>query len=243
MAGFIYAIENVKMVGSLQLEEAGLTSIFSEVEISQRYSTAGPGGGECVLLMRAGEDTKLLYFKPKEQHWDRSLNEKYWLGFYEKNRPTPEILARENQINGHEVELNGQKWRLPLARMFPEGTMLPETLLLGRDGKIIKESIPRYAEFSRKAETLWEDLQKILGWMEGKRKLTEEEKWSLIVEALSFNYHVGPDEINALKLISTANLINIYGAIVDLPSIISMGEEMAEARKKTGKSEAKTKDG
>jgi len=80
MSNFIYAIENVKMVGPSQLEEAGLNGIF-ETEISQRYSAAGPAG-ECVLLAAADIDVKLLHYKPDEQTWKKSIDGKFHIGLY-----------------------------------------------------------------------------------------------------------------------------------------------------------------
>ena len=230
MSGFIYAIPG-GIVTEKKLEEIGLMGVFADVipNFTQRGTAQGPGGGDCTLIC-IGDNPEQLYFKPEEQTWQPSLNGKYQVGIINGAKPTVKDLARENQINGHEVEMNGEKWLIPLARMFPEGTLLPQTMLIGKDGKIIKEPIPRYAEFSRKAETLWEDVEKILGWREGEKKLTEEEKISLIVDALGFNYRVGEDEINALKLITTSNLMNIYGAIVDLPTIIAVSKE---AQKKT----------
>ncbi|MDD5327415.1 MAG: hypothetical protein PHY02_06325 [Phycisphaerae bacterium] len=246
MAGFLYAIPNDSgLINEQKIKEAGLMNIFGDImpNFSQRDIEPGPGGMKGALIC-IGSDVSQLYYKPNEQTWQQSLNGKYWVGIINNSVPGEQFLRRYKQLNGHEVELKGEKWLIPLARMFPEGTMLPQTLLIGAGGKVIKETIPQYAEFSRKAETLWEDIQKILGWMEGERKLTEEEKMGLVVDAMAFNYHVAAEEINALKLITTANLFEIYGAIVDLPTIKLLGEEIA-AQKKTGTegTEPKVNDG
>jgi hypothetical protein len=230
MGGFIYAIPGSGIITQKELESAGLASIFEDTDYSQREVNPGPGTEPCVLLC-IGE-AEGLFFNPQQQLWQKSLNGKFWLGFYEQNPPTALELARKNQINGHEVELNDQKWRIPLARIFPEGTSLPQTLLMGAGGELIREIIPKYAAFGAKAEFLWQDIKIILDWEKGKRKLNEEQQWLLAVEALAFNYRIGADEVNALKLFSTAGLMDIFGAIVDLPTILEVAKELV-AQKKT----------
>jgi len=115
MGQFLYAIPNVGTVTAKKLEEVGLAGIFKGVSFSQRHTTKGPGGGECTLIC-IGDDAKSLFFKPDEQKWQQSLNEKYRLGFYEKDKPIEENLQRKKQLAGHEVELgDGAKWLMPIA--------------------------------------------------------------------------------------------------------------------------------
>lgn len=239
MANFIYAIENVKIVSSLQLDEAGLTGIFDKVEISQRYSTIGPGGKECVLLMGAGKDTKLLYFRPKEQNWQKSMNGKYWLGFYTDDRPTERDLRRKRQLAGHEIELaDGDRWLIPTARMLSGGSTLPQSLILGKNGEVLTEELSEYAQFSSKVGQLWEDFQCENKWKEGELKLTVTERMRLAIEALAWNYHIGVDEANLLKLITTQNISEILAAIIDVPTLIRVSEEVQAEKRKQMQSQA-----
>ena len=237
MAGFLYAFDGREQVPNKTLEEAGLTAIIGPVN-TQRHNASGPAGADCMLIT-AGTDAALCRYKPNEQTWQESISGKYQVGFYINDRPTPADLIREEQVSGHKVKIDGCEWLIPLARMFPEGTRLPQTLLMGPEGTVIQKIIPKYAEFAKKAETLWEDMQILLGLAEGEPKLTDAESWLMAGEAFKLNYRIGPDEINALELITTQNIFAIFGAIIDLPTIEKVTKELLESQKKN----ALTKDG
>ena len=249
MSNFIYAIENVKMVGPSQLEEAGLSGIFNKTEIwihtlptgvSQRYSTAGPGG-ECILFA-ADIDVKLLHYKPNEQMWKKSINGKFYVGLYKNFPPTEQNLRRKKQMAGHEVELaGGEKWLVPVARIITGGSALPQSLILGKNGEVFTEALPKYAQFSSKVEKLWEDFQCENNWKQGRPKLSITERMEFAIEALGWNYKVGPNEVNLLKLITTDNLSEILAAIIDVPTILEVSKQMADEKKNTD--DVSTKDG
>ena len=238
MSNFIYAIENVKMVGPSQLEEAGLNGIF-ETEISQRYSAAGPAG-ECVLLAAADIDVKLLHYKPDEQTWKKSIDGKFHIGLYKGRPPTEQNLQRKKQLAGHEIELaDATKWLVPVARIITGGTALPQSLILGKNGEVFTEALPKYARFSAKVEKLWEDFQCENNWKQGRPKLSITERMEFAIEALGFNYKVGPNEVNLLKLITTENLSEILAAIIDLPTILEVSKQMADEKKNTDRADIK----
>lgn len=237
MAGFIYAIPAGGMISAKKLEEVGLAGIFGTEIIkaafySQRGTSQGPGGGDCTLIC-IGDDAKQLYFKPEEQTWQQSLNGKYRVGFYENDRPDEQSLRRKKQLAGFEVELgDGGKWLIPVARIITGGSVLPQSLILGKDGAIVTEALPQYAEFSAKAEKLWEDFQVENKWKEGKTKLTVAERMTFAIEALAWNYHINIEEVNLLKLITTENLGEIMAAIIDVPTIIEVAKQMKDEKKK-----------
>ncbi|GAH17325.1 unnamed protein product, partial [marine sediment metagenome] len=147
--------------------------------------------------------------------------------------PQPEELQRPEQIAGHIVKLGEGQWRVPLARIFPEGTMLPQSLLMGPDGKLISKILPEYAEFSSKTEKLWKYVSYQSGLSDEPVEISAEELWQTTAGALGLNYYVGADEVNAMQLLTTANMQKIFEAICDIPSIIKVGEELAKAQKKT----------
>ena len=196
-----------------------------------RGHTAGPGGGSCVLVADERIGSKNLQYAPAEQTWVRSLDDKFWLGFYNDRPPTEADLKRELQVDGHLVELtSGQKWRIPLARVFPAGTRLPQSMIMGPNGQVQFEIEPGFIEFSGKAEQLWDDFLIQLKWAEGPEKLTKDDEWWLVTEALKLNYHVGADEVNALKLLSTRNFEEVIYAIVDVPTLRKFMAEMNEKK-------------
>ncbi len=233
MSGFIYAISNAGMVTAKKLEEVGLANIFEGVNYSQRQTAQGPGGGDCTLIC-IGDDAKRLYFKPEEQSWQQSLNEKYWAGFYEKDKPSEEILRREKQLAGHEIELgNGSKWLIPVARIITGGSALPQSLILGKNNEVRTEALPQYAQFSAKAEKLWEDFLNENSEKKKEVKLTIPERMTFASEALAWNYHIGTEEVNLLKLITTQNLHEVLEVIIDIPTLIKVAKEMEAQKKNT----------
>ena len=230
MAGFLYAFDGAEQIPDKTLEEAGLAALIGTVN-TQRHNASGPNGADCMLIT-AGTDAALCRYKPDEQTWQKSLSGKYYVGFYNDSKPAPADLIREEQVSGHKVNLDGCEWIIPLARVFPEGTRLPQTLLMGPEGTVIEKIIPKYAEFAKKTEILWGDMQILLGLADGQPKLSDAESWLMAAEAFKLNYRVGPDEINALELITTQNIFAIFGAVIDLPTIEEVTKELHEAQKK-----------
>lgn len=229
---FIYSITDCRGLSAEVLKDAGLYGTVKDPpKITHRGSEIGPAGKRCILFWAEGPADK-LHFKPAEQVWSESNNGKFHIGYYADDPPTESQLARKDQIAGHRVEnSDGQKWLIPTARIFPAGTRLPETLLLGPDNKVYTRPIAKYAEFSRRAEVLWNDFKKQLGWAEGEQELSYADEMLLVIEAISFNYHVGADEINALELLNTKNFEKIIHAIVDIPTLNAKLEEMGEQKK------------
>jgi len=230
MANFIYAIEKVRSVSAKLLEATGLSAIIepragSPCHTTQRYITQGPSGEDCTLIM-AGDEASLLYYKPAEQTWQKGINGKYWVGFYNNDRPTEPALRRTKQLAGHLIELNdGKKWLIPIARIPACGSALPQALILGSKGEVFAKELPQYAMFGAKVETLWEDFKVENKLKEGTPQLTITERMQLVIEAIAWNYHAGPDEVNALKLLTTANLNEALEAILDVPTLLEIIEE------------------
>ena len=233
MAGFIYAIEKARTVSKQVLDDAGLAPVLGDIETAQRHTIAGPGGAECVLLMGAGADTKLLYYRPDQQTWYKSLNDKYWVGFYNDDPPGEAVLRRKKQLAGHKVKLiDGVEWLVPVARILSGGSALPRALILGANGEVVTEVLAQYCEFSSRVEKLWEDFQCEQGWQQGRPSMDLKQRWHLAAEALSWNYYVNAAEISLLKLINTSTLADILGAVIDLPTLETVAKEITAHKKK-----------
>lgn len=226
MSGFLYAIPGGGMVNAKRIEAAGLMGIFSErlQDYSQR------GAGDRTLLCLGGDASRLSY-EPKEQAWQKARNGKYEIGIINADRPTEEQLRRKRQLAGHYVELgDGGKWLVPVARIITGGSMLPATLILGSNGEVVTKEMPQYAQFSAKAEKLWEDFQIENKLIEGELKTTIAERMLIAAEALAWNYHLGMDEVNMMGLLTTENLSKVLRAIIDVPTL---EEVIKETKKKT----------
>ena len=227
---FLYAVEDVSAVNAARLAECGLDKIIAEPRRVMQAPSATPGGeggGGCIFSS-GRDDTRLRYDKDK-QRWSKSLTDKYWVGYWLDNKPTAAELARDNQIAGHEITVDGCNWLVPCARVFPEGTRMPKSLMLGGDGRVYGQVLDKYQAFCKQAEILGDDLYRLVGWMEGDEVLDAGEKFTMVVDALGFNYYVGVDEVNALELLTTHNVENFLWAIIDGPAL---EEHVEECKKK-----------
>ena len=237
MAGFLYFLPGRVALepgdDALRETETGLAAVFGEASFDVAQVTgAGPDGnspGIVVALHPAAEDgvkPRCGYFADA-QEWrecPRLPAGGYWLAFERGNPPGPADLARREQIAGHLVRLaDGHDWLVPAARVFPRGTALPESLILGPDGELVREILPRYAAFGGRVEALWAQLEKCLETDMGALNRfrfaeSEVELWLLAAEALTLNYRLGTQEVSALKLLSTGTLEKVIQALVDWPT-------------------------
>lgn len=238
---FLYAISNVNTVTAKTLTECGLDGTFAGRAFSQRaYSSGGPGGDKCVLIT-AGE-AKHLFYKPEEQKWQKSADGKYRIGIQIEEPPTPNELSRKKQLAGHYVELaDGNEWLIPVARVLTGGAALPQALILGANGEVFAEELTEYAMFSDAAQKLWGDFEIENKVTNGMLTLDIAARMKLAIEALAYNYFIGAEEVNMLRLITSQNLGEIMAAIIDIPTLIEVSEKMLEDKKKVG--HAHTEDG
>jgi hypothetical protein len=161
---------------------------------------------------------------------------KFWLGFETENKPSALDLARPEKIQGHRVTLEeGWEVIVPLVRRIPTGTALPELMVLGADGELVREPLPRFAALSQGAEQIFEVL------LMGEGSMEFADVWKIAVAALAVNYRVSAAELSALKVITTANIIQIAEALIDLPTLREA--EKAELQKKRPEEESNIKRG
>ncbi len=229
---FIYAVDNESVLNAAVLERTGLGRVLAEPSKAPAVtSTIGPGGSACLLLgnVKAGQ----LRYKPDVQQWMKSYNQEYYIGFYLEDPPKPAELARKKQLAGHAVELGGgYEWLIPVARKFAEGSVLPVSLGIGKNGEIVTDELTEYVGFSGRAEKYYRDTLRQWDRIEGCDEMTTDGRIKLAIEAIMLNYHVGIEETFALKLINTANLHEICEAIIDLPTVIEVNKQMQADKKK-----------
>ena len=235
MAPFIYAIPQVTAVSSGLVKRIGLDEVLQDTDPSQhkfRQIGKGPEGQAGVLFM-VTENTKLLHYKPDEQTWDKSRNGKYWIGFYNKDKPTELILRRPRQLAGHDVELqDGSKWLIPIARIITGVSTLPQSLFIDSQDEITTRPLQQYTAFTDRVDELWDDFRAEIDPKSGKEpNLSTADRMHLAAEALSWNYHVSLNEINMLGLITTQNLIEIMSAIIDVTTLIEEAKHSAKQKK------------
>jgi hypothetical protein len=220
-------------------------SLRAERRLEWRHTDAGPEGeGTVVRRKLPGHPRRMGYYPDDGQVWEAVTvaasgplaEHRVWIGHESTAPPTPADLAAEEMVAGHAVRLaDGAEWAIPLARVFPQGTALPESLRLAPDGKLVKGVLPRFAEFCARVERYWDIYVATLDAVAGGLAAPEwddADAWRLAVEALSLNYHLGPVEVSHLGLVNTSNLAAVIGALFDRPTVEAVFVQLANQQKK-----------
>lgn len=219
---FLYFIPGVPVVSEKTLKDTGLIDVISHNYEHRTISANGPDGLSGVIFWTQPQGSADLLYKPDKQSWIKSNNGRFYLGYYKDSRPSEQELGRERQIDGHKVTLSdGSQWLVPMARVFPRGTKLPGSLILGPDDEVYTEPLEKYVEFSNLAEDLWHDISVRLKFVDGTETMSIADELKLAHKALNINYHIGADEINLLRLMTTENQQDVELAVVDGPSFFN----------------------
>ena len=214
---------------------------------SPRGCTPGIKGGK--LCARGGPDveeikgmvagmgpTEGVLFEGERQTWERVEEPGrpvYHLGWYTDARPTEADLKRPATTVGYAVELgNGERWIIPPARCYPEGSELPAALKLSADGGEVVEMLPDYRELFAEVSGFAEPwFAATLAALDGNAAGGDAEpdlpEMSLqtIIKLLGVNYRVGRPEVNVLGLVTKANRGQIALAAIDFPSFAQIVRE------------------
>ncbi len=218
MSGFLYFVPGKKHVDDKVLEEAGIKAIGKAEGLSFIGIERGPEGESGILFLAGpvSSDRKAprIGYYPAQQTWQSCNHGKFWLGYETSHRPEPADLVREEMIAGHQVTLaDGHDWMVPLARVFPKGTALPQALVLGPDGELVTESLPQFAKLSQDAERVFE-------WHIGEDvTMNLQEAWDAAIRALAQNYRLDKWEVSMLRLLTDANVTETLLALIDGPEI------------------------
>jgi len=228
---FCYFLPNIKRVERAELAEFGLLDRL-DANCHQRQAATGPTGSAGLVVSMS---SALGYYRDR-QKWVPSQCGKYWIGY--EQPLTASDLARVEQLDGHSVRLeDGSDWLIPVARSFVNGCVLPQSLALGPDGSVVTEVLPRYVAFSKRAESIWENFiadcktqsGEPVETVEPSESFTVADYFNIAVEALALNYRVGPQEVSLLRLLTTANVLRIAQAIIDVPTLLELSKKKGQS--------------
>jgi len=227
MSAFIYAVPGATVSAEV-LARIGLDKILAGTKpLTQPYGEGPEQSGAGFYLTNSGAVRKFTGV------WTKSFNGEYFIGYDPDDPPTEKELARETQLRGHRVKLlDGGEWLIPVVRLIEGGSALPKRIILGAKGEVVEEAMSEYVEFANQVEKLWSDSLKVAGKLEGEYELTEGERVRLVYDALTWNYRVGVEEINALGLIGDQVIRYIYEAMLDGPTLQAIIKQLEQDKKK-----------
>lgn len=195
--------------------------------------------GAFVAPGKPGTRGQVGYFKDT-QTWTECDGGKFWIGYQPDKPPTPDELARPEQVDGYYARLeDGNDWVVPVARQFAGGTKLLESLCLSPDGQAVTAILPRFVAISKLAERIFDivvennsvadtDQTDLIGWAS---------------QALAVNYFVDKWAMSALNILTTRNVQDILMRLIDGPMWTAVLEDMEAEKKNTSGASSNTTSG
>lgn len=245
MSTFLYYIPGPKKWPTKEdaeknpIDVAGIRGMLGHAGMSMCGVIHGPDDkAGCVGCRSLGDKfpRPMTGYYPKRQEWVNCG--KYWLGYDRESPPVAGALLRPEieQISGHSVELTSGKYMIPLARIYPEGTALPQAIILGPDGhEWIEQPLEQFIGFSKRAEKYWQIMLEAMGDIDEipeNMKMTRQELISFAMEALCFNYYLTGREISLYKMVLSSNADMIVEAVVDGPELLKRMKKLDQDGKK-----------
>lgn len=154
---FYYWIPQANSTNKEKLQQLGLAYAF-DGKWTIRGADPGPDAQRGIVVVAGDNADGRLGYYPERQTWRQIPKSECWCGYYTENRPTPDQLARQDQIPGVWLELDdGNKWQVPVARRMVEVDdwlypvcALPTRLTLSAEG------IWQPGEIKPRYERLWQ---------------------------------------------------------------------------------------
>jgi len=258
MSGFLYYLPGRQPGPSAsEVQVAGL-SYALDGPISTVNVRGGPDGGDGTLVALASAvPPERLRFQADAQTWRKQSNQDHalWVGLHKDPAliPDPQSLARPKQLAGHEVLLGDERpWLVPVARGWIEedGDLrwyqaLPQRSVLSDDGRwqaggVVARFAPlwdlavRYEEARRLAflgvEASEDQNVQVAFDFDGIHQAA--------VEALQFNYRIGPAEADLLGLLTWDISREILEAVIDVPTRIDWFKKKQSGARAAGSNTA-----
>ncbi len=249
MSGFVYYLpRDAKNVTLAEARRAGLEYAFpaSCGPFTPRGVTAGPDGKPGVVF---GDDNRVSPAQTKyvadKQTWRPVLGTDAWVGYWTDDPPGPDDLSRRNyageedRLPGHAVRLwDGNQWLVPVAAEPVEQdggvgwtAAVPQLAVRNADGKwvpgdVVAKYEALWALASAFADVWWRELTAA-----DERESAPDEAVTVqfdycdsidgAIVALSYNYAIGPTEVEALGLLSGDVATDVLLAMIDWPTSVA----------------------
>lgn len=216
MGVFLYYLPSLKDVTPSDIDRFGLASIFAgEVRPAHGACIKGPDKGPGRIVAPAATNAEKIKqpisYQAARQVWIRPAEKQYWLGMDKHEPPTPEHLKRETATWHYPAWTlgDGREWKCPTARLFPDGTPLPQEFRFDPAGNRVRAVLPEYAALWKHADQVWEMFS------DSSIEIPNDETFAICVDCLAVNYRLTEVECLALKLINDRTRAYVLWSLVD----------------------------
>lgn len=223
-------------------DSRGLAGIFRDVSDFQRQATlweiagAGPGGssGTMFTTLVPGQSPPRLVYAPEFQVWTQAwLDPPLWIGVDREHPPTPEDLARPEQLSGYMLTLaDGHRYVIPTIRRPDGADTLPHDFYRDASGTFQSQIKPAWREAWDRTGPLADLVFAGDGVGAGLAGMSEAEGLEHALYFLGLNYRYGDREQMALRLIDSDNWASVIGWACGLP--LKMLEENRQKKDSSG---------
>ena len=238
--GFLYLLTGVNSIDRAGLSSRGLDYAFESSHQSVGILRGPEDAAGSLVADPARVPPEHLLYLPDKQSWVKA-GDSLWVGMYtDERKPAPSILKRPHALRGHDIELAGEKWHVPVARRFesidPWRWECDLPMALGfADGKwVLGGPQAKYAG-------LW---QIAVDWFTATMDDCAgrpREKLKMLVECcdaaalcLQVNYAVSRVEIGMLELFTTDNCGSILDCVIDAKAFNESLQKKAESATENG---------
>jgi hypothetical protein len=211
--------------------KAGLDAVLRDATLTVVNPAKGPDDGVGTIAMIARPDSEPnCYFDPKAQTWEKA-SEHHWIGWWNDKKPTPDKLQRSKVVDGEWVELDGRQWLVPVCG--PLTTKLPLAFTLSLEGEWNPEVKEEYRSLMADSERSMDDAENAS--KEGAdHNAILSRHLGFCCKVLCVNYHVGPREVSALRMLTKEAFRSILDAAWGLTTV----ERVLDAKKTVAVAEA-----
>lgn len=211
----------------------GLGYAFEGVPLSREIHNKTPSGGAGILFAdpkRQAEGSVKCDMDAQEwRKMPRPGQSDIYIGYWKDAPPTPEDLARKNQLGGYSIPLaDDKRWNIPLVRMFDEAagqlkSNLPCYIDLDESGKPVNgQPLAAYAH-------LWEltapYAEQMMAEGEEAEDTTQEDIQNAARTILQVNYLVDWPELAVARVLTNQQMAhNVVAVAVDWPTYLKWRE-------------------
>jgi hypothetical protein len=219
MGAILYYAPRREAITLEQMAELGIDT-QGVVSPKTRHVTNGPDGGAGLVFVlqydgHKQQETTAGYY-PDRQTWEQAPGRDYWNGYYNTEKPAPGDLVRSGFRGGYPVTLlDGNDWYIPIGKYAAprkSDTPLPRRTRFNGVTHEPGDVLPEY-------QWIFDTGARVLEILNGEREddWTFAEQATLCCRLLGVNYHVGPCEIELLRLISESEQGAILRMAGDAP--------------------------